>query len=276
MCSKDSFTRHVPLVVNILICCLLFASCNPGQVSPSPDANLPNPASVHCEENGGKLEIRTDSNGGQYGVCVFADGSECEEWAYFRGECSPASERAPETDLTSEPTGFAPGELPTPIPIDPAEYQGWWIYTQEDYGFSIMLPPDWVVEEVTTGDPLMNGHLLNLHPQHEDEIINIRMTFRRSGEDAMLWPTGVGAGELIEQGTLVIVGIPARRVLFVCPTGQVQSIWYHGEDGANIQRGELEFGFIYSFTGVYCEGDYSLGGKVQHLGEMVIASLQLP
>jgi len=52
---------------------------------------LANPASVHCEEQGGNLDIRTDADGGQYGVCVFADGSECEEWAFFRGECEPSA-----------------------------------------------------------------------------------------------------------------------------------------------------------------------------------------
>lgn len=46
-----------------------------------------NPASVYCQEQGGKLEIREDTSGGQYGVCIFTDGSECEEWAFFRGEC---------------------------------------------------------------------------------------------------------------------------------------------------------------------------------------------
>jgi len=50
---------------------------------------MPNPASVFCLENGGKLEIRTDENGGQVGYCIFEDGSECEEWAFFRGECKP-------------------------------------------------------------------------------------------------------------------------------------------------------------------------------------------
>jgi putative hemolysin len=51
---------------------------------------LANPASVFCEEQGGSVDIRTDANGGQYGVCVFADGSEVDEWAYFRGEAGPA------------------------------------------------------------------------------------------------------------------------------------------------------------------------------------------
>jgi len=50
---------------------------------------MPNPASVFCLENGGKLEIRTDENGGQVGYCIFEDGSECEEWAFLRGECRP-------------------------------------------------------------------------------------------------------------------------------------------------------------------------------------------
>lgn len=53
------------------------------------DAELPNPASVYCEEQGYRVEIRTDDQGGQYGVCVFPDGSECDEWAYYRGECGP-------------------------------------------------------------------------------------------------------------------------------------------------------------------------------------------
>jgi putative hemolysin len=58
--------------------------CEPGQT-----AGLANPASVHCLDQGGTLEMR-DGEGGVFGVCIFADGSECEEWAYFRGECEPA------------------------------------------------------------------------------------------------------------------------------------------------------------------------------------------
>lgn len=54
------------------------------------DAGMPNPASVYCEEQGYRLEIRTDEEGNQYGVCIFPDGSECEEWTFFRGECGPS------------------------------------------------------------------------------------------------------------------------------------------------------------------------------------------
>ena len=56
-----------------------------------PQPNMPNPASLYCEQNGNSLEIRTAEDGSQSGVCVFPDGSICDEWAYFRGECGPAA-----------------------------------------------------------------------------------------------------------------------------------------------------------------------------------------
>ncbi len=76
------------------------------------DAEMANPASVYCEQYGGKLEIRTDETGGQMGICIFADGSECEEWAYFRGECAPASalqDTPTPAQPSTEPTTLTPG-----------------------------------------------------------------------------------------------------------------------------------------------------------------------
>jgi putative hemolysin len=48
---------------------------------------LPNPASTYCEDQGYKLEIR-DEAGGQVGYCIFPNGATCEEWAFYRGECT--------------------------------------------------------------------------------------------------------------------------------------------------------------------------------------------
>lgn len=49
-----------------------------------PRIGMPNPASVHCTEQGGRSEIRTANDGGQFGVCLFNDGRQCEEWALLR------------------------------------------------------------------------------------------------------------------------------------------------------------------------------------------------
>jgi hypothetical protein len=53
----------------------------------APSAQLANPASVRCVEKGGVLRMERRPDGGQYGVCVFTDNRQCEEWAMFRGEC---------------------------------------------------------------------------------------------------------------------------------------------------------------------------------------------
>jgi putative hemolysin len=70
-------------------CLVLLAGCG-GTEPAEVDPGLANPASTFCEEQGGTVEIRTDAEGAAYGVCVFDDGAECEEWAFYRGECTPA------------------------------------------------------------------------------------------------------------------------------------------------------------------------------------------
>ena len=70
---------------------------------------MPNPASVYCEQNGNTLEIQTADDGSQSGVCVFPDGSTCDEWAYFRGECGPAAPISPTPTTTVEATTEASG-----------------------------------------------------------------------------------------------------------------------------------------------------------------------
>lgn len=52
---------------------------------------MPNPASVTCDDSGGSSETKYDTDGGQYGVCAFDDGTACEEWALKRGECEKGS-----------------------------------------------------------------------------------------------------------------------------------------------------------------------------------------
>jgi putative hemolysin len=79
---EDTMSKKLSIILMILVFSLLLSACKP-------KTELANPASEYCEENGGKVEIREDESGGQVGYCVFPDGSECEEWAYMRGECEP-------------------------------------------------------------------------------------------------------------------------------------------------------------------------------------------
>ena len=74
-----------------------------------PQVGIPNPASVYCKEQGNKHEIRMAADGSQNGICVFPDGSECDEWAYYRGECGPSAQASPIPAMTVEATTDASG-----------------------------------------------------------------------------------------------------------------------------------------------------------------------
>ena len=129
----------------LVLFCLLVTSCI--QITTQPTTvitpitpttqptmeTLPNPASAFCEQKGYKLEIRTAPDGSQNGICIFPNGSECDEWAYFRGECLPASMETPTTSPESE-------------------NNGWTTYTNDVLGYSFQYPAD--AQITTNDDPL--------------------------------------------------------------------------------------------------------------------------
>lgn len=83
------------LIVTIIL--MTLAAC-------SSKADMANPASVYCEQNGNKYEIQTAADGSQSGVCIFPDGNTCDEWDYYRGECGPATPISPKPIASVEVT----------------------------------------------------------------------------------------------------------------------------------------------------------------------------
>lgn len=79
-------------VIGVIVIVLLAVSCSGAgqealEKTMQKEIGMPNPASVKCHDDGHKLKIRKDAQGNEYGVCINAQGKECDEWAYFRGEC---------------------------------------------------------------------------------------------------------------------------------------------------------------------------------------------
>jgi putative hemolysin len=70
--------------------CAQSAAAPAAAVTPTaaaPQAGMANPASVNCTKQGGTLSIQKNGTGGEYGVCMFEDNRQCEEWALLRDEC---------------------------------------------------------------------------------------------------------------------------------------------------------------------------------------------
>ncbi|MGO1001972.1 putative hemolysin [Lysobacter sp. CA196] len=95
--------QNLPRFALLLSAVMVLAACATPTEAPTADnaatdmtpakVGMPNPASVHCKELGGTLEIRTGKDGGQFGVCTLPDGKVCEEWALFRDKkCVTPSE----------------------------------------------------------------------------------------------------------------------------------------------------------------------------------------
>jgi len=170
--SPPTFTAPAPLPTS--------PPTEANQPEPPDQIGMPNPASVHCEEQGGQVNIRTDSEGNQYGVCMFPDGSECDEWAFYRGECQPAPQQA------------------APLP------QGTPTYTNPEYGFSFNLPSPWEVEE-------HEDYLLFSRPGYR-----MFVGFQRAGEDPKPFRTGMPEGEFVDGGNAVLVGqaLPKQILVF--------------------------------------------------------------
>lgn len=146
----------------LTIALMALTACAPLSPTPepaatgTPEANLPNPASVHCREMGNTLDIRTEADGSQHGVCVLPDGTECDEWAYFREECGPAT---PAVEATTTPGG-------------PEEVNDWWgVIRKTDAGAQF----DDYFERQDLGQPLDFG-IDSRDPAVEAQIESLRDT----------------------------------------------------------------------------------------------------
>jgi len=117
----------------IILMALTACTAPQTQVAPEPaatdmpQAGMPNPASVYCTQQGNKLEIRTADDGSQSGICIFPDGGTCDEWAYYRRECGPATP-AMTVEATTEASGgteeqASGGYMP---PGTTEEIADWW------------------------------------------------------------------------------------------------------------------------------------------------------
>ena len=69
-------TKTLGLIALLAIWCLTLAGCNKSETETA------NPASTYCEENGGTLLLQE----GEW-LCIFDDGTYCEEWSFYRDEC---------------------------------------------------------------------------------------------------------------------------------------------------------------------------------------------
>lgn len=87
---QDVMKKIYPFWIIIVVLLILASggcASQPETPSATTSAGIANPASENCQQQGGELTIVKSPSGGEYGVCVFEDNKQCEEWALMRGDC---------------------------------------------------------------------------------------------------------------------------------------------------------------------------------------------
>jgi uncharacterized protein len=211
----------------------LVVACAPSpQATPLPtQVGLPNPASVYCEGQGGRLEIRTDASGGQVGICVFADGSECDEWALYRNECQPGWIATQAAAPTSAPV-INPAAAPP---------EGWEVFTHPTLGYSFFYPAGSTLESTDPGQ-----HTLVVGPLEGDDQWPWFNVAHPDGEDDHP-PAGVDLQAWLSErsrlpgkvvGTRTIAGETAIHTRFDDPRG-TQAYSYSDDRFYFVHDGQL-------------------------------------
>jgi putative hemolysin len=82
-----SFKSALVFCVPVLLAGCIFPTVSQPTPAPTSPSQIANPASENCVMQGGTLTIQKRGDGGEYGVCLFEDNRQCEEWALLRGDC---------------------------------------------------------------------------------------------------------------------------------------------------------------------------------------------
>lgn len=195
------------------------------------NTQMVNPASVNCEQKGGRVDIRTGADGGQVGYCVFSDGSECEEWNFLRGECT-----------LTPPTN------------------GWQTYNNDKYGYQISYPIGTLVKEAPkdsfslSPQEVSNGvTTYEYHKKYSGKLcvsltyklgyIMITAPFNKSFDYVMCGRTGVAYDIKYYNEPMVING-KTYTVKVMVEKGPGETLQYHNETAVVVLDGgtRVEYG----------------------------------
>ena len=151
---------------------------------------------------------------------------------------------------------------PTFTIVESNLHDGWYRYTNLDYGFSFHYPPEWTLED--------KPHMITL--QHKaDDTLRLVIECRWASEEIGQWRTGMPAGDFVTRGSVPCLGRAISRDVLVYE-GKDKLVTYNYSSA--IPWGDVVFGFILEDE----QGDYEtvdLPQDVQIQIDQVVASLEL-
>ncbi len=177
-------------------------------------------------------------------------------------------EGLPAATATPAPAGQATPAASTPTSA--ATYEGWQQYGDQQYGFALLYPPGWTAELDLRADSTSRQHLLWLRPPAKLGNIVFSVGYKRVGEEYGIQRTGVGAGELVERGSVLFLGQSVTRWALVAQ-GKDMSLLY--DQAAEIRRGDMVFTLGLDYIGQPTDPS-TLPEEVERQADLIVASFK--
>lgn len=185
----------------------------------------------------------------------------------------PTLTLTPERDPTAEPVAAPapflpqcdrrPFEIERPTQIHPQTGESWTLYSNEEYGFSFLFPPEWTLIE---GD---NYLCLNYRPKQEIKLIIGYKWF--DDQNVSIIRSGVGAGELIAAGEVNILDQEIRRNVLHFEGKDIALLY---ANAAHIRADNLLFTFsLDDFSAGYDQAE--LTPEIMERADAVVESFRL-
>jgi len=193
----------------------------------------------------------------------------------------PAPTQAPPATAvsTTEPTSPAPTETIAPAStpayfadaaaLQAFDYAGWLTYTNAFYGFGLRYPAGWTLVEALDPEDTMYQHRVTIGDPTDPRAV-LHIAFKAASEDRQISPTGMAGGELLDRGSMLLLGEELPRQALVAEGKDMAVVYVCGR----VHRGELVF-----WCGLHYAGspltDPGLSPETERLADAVIASIQV-
>jgi len=166
------------------------------------------------------------------------------------------------------PPSSTPDTRPTPTTVvyPAGGMKGWLTYTNADYGFSFQYPSDWVLLPATG---TMVGHAVRLRP---DEVnAQLVVAFKRTNEDVQISRTGLGSGEMLPGGSVLLAGKEIDRTVLVFD-GKDMTVLYCCT-GCMV-RGDVQFNIDFDTLGSWTDPT-ALTPALEAQADLIVASVKM-
>ncbi|MFH1737240.1 MAG: hypothetical protein ABH838_05060 [Actinomycetota bacterium] len=154
--------------------------------------------------------------------------------------------------------------------VDP--YEGWLTYTNEDVGYQLRYPPDWIVEEHSEDDAGIPGAKY-ITIKNSDDSFFVAFGLRGVGDTFPIsGRTGLGVGESVEEGAIIVLGENVK-IYFHVYEGKAKTTFF-GKWAGMVTIGDHEMWAEFSGTGPYDELDVSTSPDLEN-AKKILESLEL-